>query len=475
MIYSSLTAFNANRARLLIDPLSDQGISHFCISPGSSSSALAIAIGEHPKAQASIHFDERGLGFYALGLAKATSTPVVVLVTTGTAVANLFPAIMEAHLSRTSLLILTADRPPELRDCGANQTSDHVKIFSSFVRWEIDLALSDPLASDEYIASSLAHAVNRSGNTPKGPVHINCMIREPFIHLEPLIDTNVSSCIYEPKETHIPISSFKQWADTLSQKEKGVILLGSDAIETKKDLHSFLTLADELNWPIFSDIISGGRQIGNHPHHIEYFELILKSLPDIEVDAFLQIGNRFVSKSLGQWIQKQKNVPYFLLANHPFRQDPLHKVSRRMECSTDLFCQNLLPYIPKGSNTWVSFWKSAATEVRQTVLNNVLEQKKLSEPFLFAFLSTHGSSFPVYLSSSMPVRDADLLYYPPNGSSQVFCNRGTSGIDGNIATAAGIAKGLQKPLVAVIGDLAALHDLSSFAIASQRQTPILFL
>jgi 2-succinyl-5-enolpyruvyl-6-hydroxy-3-cyclohexene-1-carboxylate synthase len=471
MPYLSLAPFNAERSRLVVQILKNQGIHHFCIAPGSRSTPLALAMGENLEIKTHVHFDERGLGFYALGLAKALNEPVALLVTTGTAVANLLPAIMEAHLSRTPLLILTADRPPELRDCGSNQTADHIKIFTSFVQWEIDLAFSDPLASDEYIISSLSYGVSRCMT---GPVHINCMIREPFIHLEALSEKKYSSCVYEPKLSCPPLSSFKLWGKILSEKKQGVILLGSDALK-EQDLDSFLVLAEKLQWPIFSDIISGGRQLGDHPCHIEHFELILKAFPDFQVDCILQIGNRFVSKLLGGWIQKQNDVSYLLVTDHLVRQDPLHKVSRKMECTTGFFCKLIQEFITPCDIEFISFLQTAKLETKQIIHEHFLESNELTEPALFSFLSNVSPALPLYLSSSMPVRDADLLFYPKDGSSLVFCNRGASGIDGNIATAAGIAEGLQRPLVAVLGDLATLHDLNSFALAHKGKTPIIFV
>ncbi len=474
MSHTSLAPFNVERAKLVIDTLYQQGIHHFCIAPGSRSTPLALAIADHPKANAFTHFDERGLGFYALGLAKSLSAPVAVLVTTGTAVANLLPAIMEAHLSRIPLLILSADRPPELRDCGSNQTADQVKIFTAFTRWEVDLAFSDPLASNEYMLSTLSYAVDRCSKNPAGPVQVNCMIREPFIHLDTLPEKHYTSCFYEPSSQSPCLESFKIWGKLLSQEKKGVILLGSDALKNE-DLDSFLLLAEALDWPIFSDIISGGRQIGDHPCHIEYFELILKSIPDMQVNTVLQIGNRFVSKHLQTWIQNQLLDSYFLVVDHPFRQDPLHKVSRRMECNTDLFCKSILNWISPSKTHWTSLWKSLSLKVKQIIQTHFLESNEFTEPSIFSFLSKINPSFHLYLSSSMPVRDADLLFYPEEGSCSIFCNRGASGIDGNIATAAGHAKGLQKPLVAIVGDLAALHDLSSFSLIYRSETPIILV
>lgn len=162
MTNTCIGSFNLQRANLVIDTLLSLGVRYFCLAPGSRSTPLMLALSRLPKECRCIHFDERGLGFLALGFAKASKTPVAIVVTSGTAVANLLPSIIEAHLSKIPLIILSADRPPELRDCGANQTIDQVKIFESFTSWEIDLAFSDPLCSNEYLISSIAYGVKKS-------------------------------------------------------------------------------------------------------------------------------------------------------------------------------------------------------------------------------------------------------------------------------------------------------------------------
>jgi 2-succinyl-5-enolpyruvyl-6-hydroxy-3-cyclohexene-1-carboxylate synthase len=473
MTLQDLGSFTAKRCGLIIDTLYNQGITDICLAPGSRSTPLALAAAEHGKIRPSIHFDERSLGFYALGIAKATRRAVALLVTTGTAVANLFPAVMEAHLSGIPLLLLTADRPPELRDCGANQTADHVNFFGPYTRWDLDLAISDPLASDSYLTSSVAHAVAQATQSPSGPVQLNCSIREPFLSNHSSFQTKTSP-IYEPKQSMPSEESLDLWAHLLSQSSKGLIVLGSDAL-LEKDISFFLDFANKLGWPIFSDIISGGRRIGNHPYHIEHFELLLKVFPDLQIDTLLQIGSRMVSKPLLQWIDRQKDLLYLLVADHPFRQDPLHKVSRRMECSTKDLCLHLGKRLSKAKNSLACKWKELSTQIKEEISLHFLEDATFSEVQIFHTLEPFTSSFPIYLSSSRPVRDADLLFFPKAGSCEIFCNRGASGIDGNVATAIGLSKGIQKPLIALLGDLAALHDLSSFLLTDKTPFPIIFI
>ena len=461
--------FTLERAHLIINTLYTLGVRYFCIAPGSRSTPLALAFSKLPKECRCVHFDERGLGFHALGFAKAAKSPVVIIVTTGTAVANLFPAIAEASLSRVPLILLSADRPSELRDCGSNQTMDQVGLFKSFTRWDIDLPLSDPLIPDSYILSTLSYAVSRSLHGPKGPVQINCMIREPSFSQKEVSYTHSSPCVYEPTQVAPLLTSFKKWANLLSLYDKGIILLGSDALDEK--IAPLLSLAKKMGWPIFSDILSGGRQIGDHPYHIEHPDILLKTFPDIEIEAILQLGNSIVSKTLTKWIEKQK-IPYFLVTDHPFRQDPQSKISHKMECKTDLFCTTLSSLLLEKSDSWVTFWKEKATLLKKELQSFFLEKNVFSEPFISCFFK---DSPHLFLSNSMPIRDADLFIFPEKGNVSVTANRGISGIDGNIATAIGIAKALKKPLVALLGDIATLHDLNSFALLKESSTPIFFI
>lgn len=167
-----------NTAPQIIDELIQQGVNYFCISPGSRVTPLALGIATHSEAQTKVHFDERGIAFHALGFAKASGKPAAILTTSGTAVGHLLPAIMESSLSYIPLIILTADRPPELRDCSANQTLDQIKIFQDYVRWQIEIPCTD--LSDAALKSTIAQAVYRAKRSPAGPVHLNCQFREPF-------------------------------------------------------------------------------------------------------------------------------------------------------------------------------------------------------------------------------------------------------------------------------------------------------
>ncbi|MBM3198823.1 MAG: 2-succinyl-5-enolpyruvyl-6-hydroxy-3-cyclohexene-1-carboxylic-acid synthase, partial [Chlamydiae bacterium] len=456
----SLAEETLRRSYIIVQTLLHQGVSHFCLAPGSRSSPLAEAIYTLAKDSCLVHFDERGLGFYALGLAKASKKPVALLVTSGTAVANLLPAVVEASLSRVPLLLLTADRPFELRDCGANQTIEQTSIFSSYIHWKSDLPLSDLAISDACLQATFSYALWTAQKAPPGPVQINCMIREPLVSTTKPSFTLPPLCRYETVETLPSKESLVHWTRSLSSKQRGIILLGSDAIEG--DPTPILELSARLKWPIFSDVLSGGRAIGPHPLHVQYPDLLLRSFPSLRIDAVLQLGDRLVSKTLTTWLRSQESLSYYLASTSPSQQDPDRLATHRIGCSGLSLAKAMIPLLSSAQETspWLQFWEKSSLHVASFLSAFFAEQTAFTEPFIAHSLE-QGSS--LFLSNSMPIRDAEFFLFPTKKLVSIFANRGASGIDGNIATACGLAKGLGKPLIAVLGDMASLHDINSLA------------
>lgn len=463
---SDIGSLTEKKALLLIKTLRDSGVKKFFISPGSRSAPLALAAREIARGDTEVHFDERGLGFYALGFAKASRDPVAVIVTSGTAVANLFPAVAEAGQAGIPFLVLTADRPPELKQCGANQTMPQSGIFSPHTVLDIELPLSDPGFSDDYLVSSASYAVFRARSDDKGPVQINCPIREPSFSLfSPKYPERVP-CVYEPTEPLPSSASFAEWSKILSSANSGILVLGSDAVET--DAAPVIALAERIGFPIFSDIISGGRKIGSHDCHIEYFPMLLKLFPDIRIDTVLQIGDRIVSKTLASVIDNQTKHR-LLVAPHTRRQDPSSSVTRRMQCRTDRFCNTLLSYVDFPVKRFASYWKQQSRLVEEILSEHFRKQEALTEPYLPFFFRDFPSLF---LANSMPIRNADSFLFSPKGTPFLQANRGVSGIDGNIASAVGMAEGLQRPTIALIGDISCLHDLNSLSLLVKSRFPV---
>jgi len=408
----------------IIDQLIQQGVDLFCISPGSRSTPLALAAAEHPEAETLVHFDERGMGFYALGYSKGRGRAAAVIVTSGTAVGNLMPSVLEAHHSFTPLIVLSADRPPELRDCSANQTTDQIKIFGNAVRWQVDL---DVAGSEKYVRSSVAQGVFWAMQNPPGPVQINCPFREPFY--PPAISPSFGK----------PLSfSFPRMVPSVeaSAAKRGLILLGRIPGNPKP----VLELAKRLQWPVFADILSQAR--------CQMTDEQVRCTPEKELkpDLILHFGERFVSKTHLRW---HLDVPYVHISPYPFLQDPERRVTSRIQCDIDLFCEQ---FEARTDPTWLPSWKA---------LEKPLPAHPLAVP----------SGWAVFFGNSMPIRNADNFLYP-DACAGFYCNRGLSGIDGNIATAAGLAHGLQKPLIALIGDQACLHDLNSLPLLKNSPFPI---
>jgi 2-succinyl-5-enolpyruvyl-6-hydroxy-3-cyclohexene-1-carboxylate synthase len=459
---------NEKFAKLIVDHLVEHGVRRFCISPGSRSTPLAYAVSQDDRIDPLVHFDERGMAFHAFGFAKGAKAPVALIVTSGSAVGNLMPAVMEASHEGIPLIILTADRPPELRDAGANQSCDQVKIFSSYVRWECDLPCPDASLPDGYIGSTIAQAVYRATHSPKGPVHLNCMFREPFF-------TNPSffirgSCHYETSHTTVSTHTIEQWAKRFSSAERGVIIAGS--LTTPRSLKSIYALSEHLHWPILPDILSGIRSDGVQHNVIPYYDAILKIAPDLRPDLILHLGGSLVSKTTLQWIQKVNPRTYVMVADHPYRHDPNHILTHRIQCDPTLFCEQIVPFISRRGS-WLDIWQTYSENIENQI-DSLTGQ--LTEPGLFRFLHHHlPTHWALFLANSMPIRDADQFFFPRFFRGPIFGKRGLSGIDGNIAAAIGISEGSQRPTLAVIGDQTALHDINSLAMAHKAKHPTVFL
>lgn len=455
--------------RSIIRTLIHQGVDYFCYAPGSRSTPLALAIANDPRATSFTHFDERAIAFHALGYAKGARRPAAMIATSGTAVGNLMPAVMEASNDRIPLILLTADRPPELRHCGANQTCDQVKLFANFSRLQVDLPCPDPSLIENYLPAILAHAAALSLHPLPGPVQINCMFREPLFALSIPPLSHPRTIHYSFPETTVPKLEVLKWAERINGIKEGIILCGSDIIDYSEEV---CALAEKLQWPIFADILSPVRAKGDYPHLITHFDLILKAELKCKCQAVIQFGNRFVSKTLVQWIEKQSLDFYLHISEHSEPQDPFYFQTHRLKGCPKQWCQSILENLPCQMAT--SKWQEWNQKCEEGLGDFFSSQEVVNEPGIFHELSfLLNESWALFIGNSMPIRDANQFFNCNRVS--LFANRGVSGIDGNIATAVGIAQGCQKPTLAVIGDLTFLHDLNSLAQLKNAMYPIVIL
>jgi len=421
----------------LIDQLVCQGVTDFFVAPGSRSTPLAIAAAKRGRLHR--HFDERGLGFYALGYALAQEKPVAIIVTSGTAVGNLVPAVMEAHHASVPLIVITADRPAELQECSANQTTSQTNIFRDFVRWQFSF---EPTMPEAAVRSQAAHAVMRAKN---GPVHLNCHCREP---LYPAASGSVGKQIALDLGRMCSVAAHTVPAH-------GVIVLGR--LPKRSDVKDVLSLGERLGWPVLADVLSNARTEAKGSQ-IRHFDWITE-MP--EVEAVLHFGERMVSKRL-----KLQTKMYTHISPHTHWNDPSHLITSRVVSEIPEFC-NLVTGAKDPE--WLSQWQTLDAEAASR-LDLAFENAPFTESS--ALRALHNlSGHAVFLGNSMPIREADWFLFPENAKG-FFCNRGLSGIDGNVATAVGLAEGSGKPVIAVLGDLTTLHDLNSLALLRHASVPV---
>jgi 2-succinyl-5-enolpyruvyl-6-hydroxy-3-cyclohexene-1-carboxylate synthase len=474
-------------AGLLIEQFDRAGVDCFCLSPGSRSTPLVAALAGRPGWKPIVHYDERGAAFYALGHARATGRPAVCVTTSGTAAANLFPAVMEAARSRIPIILLTADRPPELRDTGANQAVDQVNLFGRYARWFFDLPCPtremDPRAVLTVAAQALHHATRR----PRGPVHINCSFREPLEprpdgrdvsdYLEPVSGWLAQSSVYgehvAPVGTPDP-DALDALAASIRSARRGLVVVGQLADET--ETFAVQALVRALDWPALPDITSGLRVGGGAECLIPYYDLLLASdafrlrhAPDV----ILQVGGRLTSRRLLDYLASARPSPYALVSDHPDRDQPHHRATINIESDVAAFCEALLPRVEgAGNQEWLNAWRSASQAADRKIDELLAGSNALSEPAVARLVTRWaGRDDGLVLASSMPVRDANTFGDGNAPCLRLASNRGASGIDGTVATAAGFAGGLGRPTTLLIGDLALLHDLNSLALARNGAVP----
>ncbi len=482
----SFPNINSYWAHMLVRHLQIAGIECFCMAPGSRNTPLLWAAAELPDASRVVHFDERALAFYALGRAKASERPVALICTSGTAVANFMPAVVEASMSRVPLLLLTADRPPELLDCGANQAIDQHHLFGRYTRWYCELPCPEPgefLTPDSYRISAIAQAVYRATRAPAGPVHLNCMFREPLAPApDPAVHALPSSVERTLTRYHAPAPHCAretvQYVFDKMKNGTGFLVVG--ALSHRDDVAAVRRLAQASPWPVLPDIASGLRLGFDAPALLHYHDRLAACAHKSERrhGCMLHLGGAFVSKRLQEYAAQ--SAEYIHVDLHPFRQDPAHCVTERIEAEPGAFAEELLALmgleafsaLPAFMDTWrtcsqrisaaIDKWLEARQEITEIGVARTISRLLPEDSLLF-------------LGNSMPIRDMDFFGAHDGPPCNIIVNRGSSGIDGNIATALGAAEAFGTSATAIIGDLSALHDLNALAMAGKAKAPFVLV
>ncbi|EEY44468.1 2-succinyl-5-enolpyruvyl-6-hydroxy-3-cyclohexene-1-carboxylic-acid synthase [Vibrio mimicus] len=467
-------------SRVLLEELSRLGVTQVCVAPGSRSTPLTLEAHANAAFTLHTHYDERGLGFMALGLAKASQQPVAVIVTSGTAVANLLPAIAESKLTGERLVVLTADRPPELVGCGANQAIVQSGIFSHHVNATLDLpspAIHHPLT---WLLTSIDNVMTRQALLG-GSVHINCPFPEPLYSAG-------DEAIYQPY-----LASVQRWREhqrpfterhqSLAQSVpssldgflvKGVVIVGS---LTSDEAQAAQRFAQAMGWPLLCDPQSG---ISSEWAH---FDLWLQHQPARDVlnqcEVVVQFGSRIVSKRLAQWLANwcgQARGEYHYVSPQTERNNPWHAMQQQWVCDIPNWVEALLSKRLAGQHTqqgWADALIHYAQSVRQLAQlhfsASALSDVALSEVALALDLTERATQADLFLGNSLIVRLVDM--FSALDGREVFSNRGASGIDGLVATASGVQCARQKPLFMLIGDTSLLYDLNSLALMRNPPQP----
>ncbi|CAA9438299.1 2-succinyl-5-enolpyruvyl-6-hydroxy-3-cyclohexene-1-carboxylic-acid synthase [uncultured Rubrobacteraceae bacterium] len=479
----------ANRlwAYLIVEELLRCGVGFFCVAPGSRSTPLVAALAASEKARSLIHFDERGTAFAALGYARATGRPAAWITTSGTAVANGLPAVVEAATDGVPMVLLTADRPPELRQTGANQTIDQPDIFGDYVRWRFDLPAPDPSVDPAMVLTTVDQAAYRAVRTPRGPVHLNLMFREPFLSgpEDEDILSGPASWVqggepytrYAATKPALDESEIHRLWETLRPAKRGLVVAGR--LANRKQGEAVLRLAGALGWPLLPDVGSQVR-LGSEGI-VAHYDAILAGdsfAGSHAPEAVVHVGGRALSKRLEQFLLSSRPDPYVVVRENPFRLDPAHRVTHSVEANILDFCAALVQAASEGPSvmdpSWTADWQEASEEVGRH-LDGIFSGEQ-NEPLVArVVLRNVPPDHALVVANSMPVRDLDTYAAADGAAVPVAANRGASGIDGTVATAAGFARGLGRPVTLLIGDLALLHDLNSLAMLRDAHVIVVVL
>lgn len=468
--------FNHVWAALMLEELYRFGVRDVVVAPGSRSSPLTMAASEHAGLRCQCHFDERGLGFMALGIARGSHRPVVIITTSGTAVANLYPAVVEANLLGVPLVVLSADRPIELLDNGSNQAIDQRDIFSRHTIVYHDLPPPGAEIKAAFLLSTIDQAVDQQRRTP-GPIHINCRYREPLYPGNVLVDagdylaplgrwltgsTPWSDWSWGDIQTRTTIPALSDVWEAFAQ-HRGIIVTGS--IDDPQQAQQVVALAKQLGWPLLADLQS---QLRFDPYNLIHFDLALHderfSAELAKAEVLLQFGGRLISKRLSQFIAQQPWQDVWLVEPLPQRLDPDYCVKRRLICPPADFIAGL-PEIPEQTP-----WHQLDSLQRRT--SQLLEERctTFSEVGVCHQLAQLAEG-QLFIGNSLPARLMNMLGTHRQTPLRVLANRGASGIDGLIATAYGLSCTCSEPTTIVLGDTSALHDLNSLALLKQATQP----
>ncbi|MEH2178756.1 2-succinyl-5-enolpyruvyl-6-hydroxy-3-cyclohexene-1-carboxylic-acid synthase [Nostoc sp.] len=480
-------------AYILTETLKQLGLTCAIICPGSRSTPLAIAFAQQaPEIEAISILDERSAAFFALGQAKATGRPVVLVCTSGTAGANFYSAVIEASYSRVPLLILTTDRPPELRDCHSGQTVDQLRLYGNYPNWQTELALPcADLRMLAYLRQTVIHSWERAQTPTNGPVHLNIPFRDPLAPLPDGTDLSYLQSQFQPEEffagianpcpmtplaplgetprpqwlLYAPCPMPKEWKEC----DRGIIIAGvAQPQQPREYCKAIAQLSQTLKWPVLAEGLSPVRNYAElNPYLISTYDLILRNqqlAKQLAPEMVIQVGEMPTSKELRTWIDATQPRRW-VIDKSDQNLDPLHGRTTHLRISVEDIKadERNLSFSSDYGKQWCDAEAKVRLVVDQTMgkIDEIIESKAA---WLISQILPPGT--PLFIANSMPVRDVEYFWKPNNLEVRSHFNRGANGIDGTLSTALGIAH-RQQSSVMLTGDLALLHDTNGFLIRNK--------
>lgn len=472
----ALTAY----ASSFVDELARSGVKDIVISPGSRSTPIAILAAEHPQMKVRVVVDERSAGFFALGLAKARRGAVALLCTSGTAAANYMPAVAEAYLARVPLVVLTADRPHELRDVGAPQTINQIGLYAGHVKWFAEMPIpeaSEPMLRHARMTASRAAAV--AAASPQGPVHLNFPLREPLLpDLEsPLLwsggrdggapYTSVSAGVGAPDA-----GLLRGLAAELADVDNGLIVCGPH--DEPGFAEAVTELAEALSYPVLADPLSQLRS-GRHRQDlvIDSYDAFLRderAAGGLRPKVILRFGAMPVSKALLQYMNRYPRARLIVIEEGDGWREPTLLASELISADPSALCRELAAAVrerapERGDAAWSGRWRRVNAETRAVLEEAGQRFETLFEGRLFLELpQALPERSTLFVGNSMPIRDLDTFFGNNEREIRIMGNRGANGIDGLISTALGASVPGERTVL-VLGDLSFYHDMNGLLAA----------
>lgn len=455
--------------RALVDELARCGMEHACTSPGSRNTPIVLTLARERRLRTWSHVDERSSAFFALGAAKASGKPVAVTCTSGTAAANFLPAVVEAHHAGVPLILLTADRPPELRDIGAGQTIDQLKLYGDAVKWFFELGVHEASAERlRWVRALACRAYWTALQGQPGPVHLNIPLPEPLILDQALAADEPGGggrAGGAPWVAQQRPANFVAYAQPRNLAPPRAVVIAGDLGVAREQGRRLADACAMAQVPLLADPLSGAR---SGPAAIAHFDLILRdpqSAAALAPEVVYRIGELPTSKPLRAWLAGLDQARHVHFAADERLSDPLSRDSVRWIRPLADSIADLPYHLHPDDSDWLARWTGADSAVAHAIAAPLLGAG-LSEPAVVTALAQFlPSGATLFVGASMPIRDVEEFFPALNEPPRVMANRGANGIDGTVASAFGVAAVSDGPVVLLTGDVTLAHDIGSLLTA----------